>query len=243
MTSQNKSGGIGILKMGSMEPAFRARHGDFVDWIKQLMPADLPEAVQVLDPAAGAFRDPAGLAGLIITGSDSMVTNPSSSDRTAFRWLEKVLGAGVPVLGLCYGHQMLGHVLGGEVGPLHGGPEIGVAEIEFEAGGDPLFAPCGARQRVAVIHWQSVLRLPAGAQVLARGTREPHQAVRFMPRVWGVQFHPEFSPEVWAEMAGECRVPLLEAGLDPGQVVAEALQWREQTGIIDRFAQLVSGRA
>lgn len=240
MNRQSSSGTIGILKMGSIQPAFRARHGDFVDWIKQRMPEEVSKASQVFDPEAGVLPAPAGLAGLIITGSDSMVTNPSSGDLAAFRWLEGVLNADVPVLGLCYGHQMLGHVLGGDVGPLPGGPEIGVADIAFTAGDDPLFAPCGSRQRVAVIHWQTVLRLPAGAQVLARGTREPCQAVRFMPRVWGVQFHPEFSPDVWADMAAECHAPLREAGLDPAKVVAEARQWREQTGVIGRFAEFAA---
>ena len=243
MNSQNNSGVIGILKMGSAAPDLRERHGDFVDWIKRKLPVDLPQTAQVLNPEAGALPDPAGLGGLIITGSDSMVTEPSCSDLTAFRWLEKVLKTDVPVLGLCYGHQMLGHVLGGEVGPLHGGPEIGVAEVEFAAGEDPLFASCGTRQRVAVIHWQSIRRLPAGAQVLGRGEREPNQAVRFLPRVWGVQFHPEFSPGVLTELTRENSGVLREAGRDPAQVVAEASQWREQTGLISRFAHLAACQA
>jgi len=168
----------------------------------------------------------------------SQMTDPSSSERAAFRWLEKVLQTEMPVLGLCYGHQMLGRVFGGEVGPLPGGPEIGVAEIEFAAAGDPLFAPCGARQRVAVIHWQSLLCLPAGSQVMGGGAREPHHAVRFLPQVWGVQFHPEFSPEVLTDLAGEHPDALRESGRDPAQIAVETSQWREQTGVISRFARL-----
>ena len=224
--------------MGSPSPEISGRHGDFVDWVRRKLPEDMAAAAQVLDPAAGVLPDPAGVDGLIITGSRSMVTDPSASERTAFRWLEKVLRTEIPVLGLCYGHQMLGHVFGGEVGPLPGGPEIGIAEIEFAAGGDPLFAPCGARQRVAVIHWQSLLRLPAGAQVLGGGTREPHHAVRFQPRVWGVHFHPEFSPEVLTDLAGEHPDVLRESGRDPDHVAVETSQWREETGVISRFAGL-----
>jgi len=237
-----KSNVIGILKMGSIGPAFRARHGDFVDWIKQKMPPDLAATAAVLDPAAGTLPDPVGADALIITGSDSMVTNPSPSDLAAFRWLEKILNDGTPVLGLCYGHQMIGHVLGGEIGPLPGGPEIGVADVVFAAGDDPLFAPCRKQQKVAVIHWQSILRLPTGAKVLGRGTHEPYQAVRFLPRVWGVQFHPEFDTKMLTEMADQHPGELREAGRDPARVAIETSQWREETDVISRFARLALGR-
>jgi GMP synthase (glutamine-hydrolysing) len=116
--------------------------------------------------------------------------------------------------------------------------KTGVIEVEFAAGEDPLFGPCGARQRVAVIHWQSVLRLPAGAQVLGSGVREPFHAVRFLPWVWGVQFHPEFSPEVLTDLVGEHPGALRELGRDPAQVAVETSRWREQTGLISRFARL-----
>jgi len=240
MKDQSTGTTIGILKMGAPEPAFRARFGDFVDWITAKLPANAKSSVRVFDPAAGALPEAAGLSGLIITGSHSMVTDPSAGERTAFRWLERVLATELPVLGMCYGHQMLGHVLGGEVGPLPGGPEIGVAQVTFAATDDPLFASCGASESVAVIHWQSVRRLPAGAQVLAWGEREPHQAVRFQPRAWGVQFHPEFSPEILVDLVRTHEGVLREEGRDPARVVAEAARWRERTDLIRRFVRLAA---
>jgi GMP synthase (glutamine-hydrolysing) len=62
--------------------------------------------------------------------------------------------------------------------------------------------------------------------------------VRFLPQVWGVQFHPEFSPEVLTDLAGEHPDVLRESGRDPVQVAVETSQWREETGVISRFARL-----
>ena len=154
-------------------------------------------------------------------------------------WLEDVLDAGKPVLGLCYGHQMLGHVLGGKVGPLPGGPEIGVADISLNAADDPLFSACAPHQRVAVIHWQTILHLPPGAHVLGFGKRDPHQAIRFAKNVWGVQFHPEFSRAVMVDYVEACADEIDETGLDPKTTAAEMAAWTEdQTHIIARFASL-----
>jgi GMP synthase (glutamine-hydrolysing) len=135
---------------------------------------------------------------------------------------------------------MLGHVLGGQVGPLPGGPEIGVADVTFDADSDPLFEKCAPRQRVAVIHWQTILRLPAGARVLGRSEREPHQAVRFAHNVWGVQFHPEFSRAVMVDYVEACRDELVKLDQDRDAVAADTARWAEdQTGVIARFAELV----
>ncbi len=231
---------VSILKMGFAEPELLAKYGDYVDMVRRKLPPDRQASAQIIDPSAGvALPDPQRIERLIITGSSSMVTEPSPTDLQAFRWLERVLGANKPVLGLCYGHQMLAHVLGGKVGPLPGGPEIGVTDITLTAGDDPLFSACAPRQQVAVIHWQTVLELPAGAHVLGFGIRDPHHAVRFAPKVWGVQFHPEFTRDVMVDYVEACAEEIDETGQDSKVVAAEMSAWDEdQTGIITRFAQL-----
>jgi len=235
---------ISILKMGVAEPELLAKYGDYVDMVRRQLPEPQRASVRIIDPATtasttSAFPDPHSIGALIITGSSSMVTDPSPTDLLAFRWLERVLAAGRPVLGLCYGHQMLGHVLGGQVGPLPGGPEIGVADVTLDAADDPLFAACAPQQRVAVIHWQSILRLPAGARILGAGTREPHQAVRFAKNVWGVQFHPEFNRAVMVAYVDNCADEFARLGQDHAAASAEMSTWPEdQTHVITRFAEL-----
>jgi GMP synthase (glutamine-hydrolysing) len=233
---------ISILKMGFAEPELRAKYGDYVDMVRSKLPESRRAAVRVIEPAADEkLPEPKSIDALIITGSSSMVTDPTPADLGAFRWLERVLGAERPVLGLCYGHQMLGHVLGGRVGPLPGGPEIGVAEVTLDAVDDPLFSACAPRQRVAVIHWQSILNLPSGAHVLGRGEREPHQAVRFAHNVWGVQFHPEFSRAVMVDYVENCADELAQLGQDPRAAAAEMARWTEdQTDVLARFATLTA---
>jgi GMP synthase (glutamine-hydrolysing) len=228
---------VSILKMGFAEPEIRPKHGDYVDMVRQKLPAEMQSAARVIEPAV-ALPEPKSVDALVITGSSSMVTDPSPDDLSAFRWLERIVAAGVPVLGICYGHQMLGHVLGGKVGPLPGGPEIGVADVKVDAEGDPLFSPVDRCQKVAVIHWQTVLELPRGARVLGRGTRDPHHIVRFGPKAWGVQFHPEFGPRLMTDYANACANDLRKHGEDPQKVATEAAQWPgDQTDVVARFAR------
>ncbi len=78
--------------------------------------------------------------GLIITGFPAMVTDrPAWLDGTTV-WLRNVVAAGMPTLGVCFGHQLLAHALGGTVGWNPGGRAYGTIRIDqLEAGGpDPL---------------------------------------------------------------------------------------------------------
>ncbi len=99
---------------------------------------------------------------------------------------------GVPVLGICYGMQVLAHVSGGAVRP-HGRREYGRAEIEVLAG-DGLFAgfPAGTTTPVWMSHGDRVEVPPDDWRVLARSANTPVAAFAHRSRpVYGVQFHPE----------------------------------------------------
>ncbi len=97
----------------------------------------------------------------------------------------------VPVLGLCFGGQVLASVLGGEVGPLPE-PELGWCEVETK---DPEEIPPGPW-----LEWHfEGFETPPGAEELAR-TRRSAQAFRFGPHL-GVQFHPESTVDVVAGWA------------------------------------------
>ena len=99
---------------------------------------------------------------------------------------------GVPVLGICYGMQVLAHVTGGTVRP-HGRREYGRAEIEVLAD-DGLFAgfPAGTTTPVWMSHGDRVEVPPGDWRVLARSGNTPVAAFAHRTRpVYGVQFHPE----------------------------------------------------
>lgn len=201
------------------------RHGGFAHWIR--VAAGLPRAaVTVLDVEHGDALPPhraleaRHLAGAIVTGSAAMVTQHLDwSERTA-DWLREAVRHGLPLLGICYGHQLLAQALGGEVGDNPAGREMGTVDIERlpPASGDPLFAGLPARFRAQATHLQTVLRPPEGSVVLARSALDGCQAFRCGDRAWGVQFHPEFSA---SHMRGYVRAradALRGEGLDPQRI-------------------------
>ncbi len=157
---------------------------------------DRAETIVVNAIAGEPLPAPATLSGAIVTGSHAMVTEHLPWSETVAAWLRNAVAEGLPVLGICYGHQLLGYALGGEVGDNPNGREIGTVEVTlnphrkytnelFDAQTYPAFP-------VHAAHAQSILRLPPGAYVRGSTAREPNAIVAFAPGVWGVQFHPEF---------------------------------------------------
>ncbi len=173
------------------------RHGRFPHWIRVAAGIPRDEAV-VVDVAGGdgeGLPSVAGFAGVIVTGSAAMVTERHDWSERSAQWLRDAVHAGMPVFGICYGHQLLAHALGGEVGDNPAGREMGTVEIALDASAtdDPLFAGLPARLRAQTTHLQTVLRPPPQATVLATSEQDPCHAFRWGGHAWGVQFHPEFS--------------------------------------------------
>ncbi len=112
--------------------------------------------------------------------------------------------AGVPTLGICLGHQIAAHALGGRAGRNPAGRTVAVAAVGWldDAGDDPLFG--SSVSAGAAVHWNSdvVVELPATARVLARSVDGAVQAARLGGSVWGVQSHPEVDVDIvqtWLE--------------------------------------------
>lgn len=190
-------GALLIVQTGSTLPALRARHGDFPDWFRRGLGLRRDE-VDVVVAERGALPPAGAYAGVVVTGSPAMVSTRERWSEDAAAWLRSAVDGGVPVLGVCYGHQLLAHALGGHVDYHPAGREIGTVEIETleGAGGDSLLGGAPATFPAHSSHQQSVLELPRGATVLARSAHDPHHAVRYAPKAWGLQFHPEFSVEI-----------------------------------------------
>ncbi len=125
------------------------------------------------------------LRGIILSGGPSSVYD---SDAPPFdrAWLDQ----GVPVLGVCYGMQLLTQAGGGEVkGAAH--REYGSAELET-VGDDVLLDGVPRRSPVWMSHGDSVSGVPAGFSVVARSVNCPVAAIaNAEKRQWGIQFHPE----------------------------------------------------
>jgi GMP synthase (glutamine-hydrolysing) len=126
-------------------------------------------------------------AGVILSGGPASVYEPGAPQLDL-----AVLELGVPVLGICYGLQLLARGLGGVVEPAEE-REYGRALLKLGRE-DALFAglPGGAERSVWMSHGDRVLRLPPGFVVLATSENSPFAAVRHRERpIFGLQFHPE----------------------------------------------------
>jgi GMP synthase (glutamine-hydrolysing) len=136
--------------------------------------------------------------------------------------LGQLLDAGVPLLGLCLGAQLLAAAAGGEPRRARA-PEIGWFEVELtpEGRGDPLLAPLAPA--FEAFEWHSYeVPLPPGAVPLAR-TELCLQAYRLGERAWGIQFHPEVSAadaRSWIE-GYRSDEDAVRIGLDPAALRAE----------------------
>ena len=183
-----------IIETGQPVASMR-RHGSFAHWIRVAAGLDRDAAV-LLDVERGdPLPSREGFAGVIVTGSAAMVTDRHPWSERAAAWLRDAAHAGLPLFGICYGHQLIAHALGGEVGPNEEGREMGTVRIHLHpaAQGDPLFAGLPDVFAAQATHLQSVLRPPPGAVVLAHNDHDACHAFRWGEAAWGVQFHPEFS--------------------------------------------------
>jgi len=188
-----------ILQTGSTYPALQRHYGDFPDWISHGLGDRTP--VAVMDARANqSLPGAGGFSGVVITGSHDMVTDEAAWMRRLMHWLEGTLqlADAPPLLGICFGHQVLAHALGGEVGDHPQGMEAGTVALRttVAARGDPLLSAFCDQPWAQMMHRQSVLTAPAGVDVLASNGHDTCQAFRYGHRTWGVQFHPEFSADV-----------------------------------------------
>ena len=130
--------------------------------------------------------DDADVIGVILSGSPLSVYAADAARPS----LDAFLGR-LPVLGICYGAQLLSYTLGGRVEPV-GTREYGRAELTSIDASCPLFKGIEAPSQVWMSHGDSITALPEGYRVTA-STDSVHYAAfeSVSTPVWGVQFHPE----------------------------------------------------
>jgi GMP synthase (glutamine-hydrolysing) len=184
-----------IISAGTSFTEITSLHGDFGDWIA----SGLNDAnVQHVNATVEKLPDPTTTAGAVISGSHAMVTDREPWSETLAEWIRQAASVDLPVLGICYGHQLIAHALGGAVGYRNDGFELGSHLIELQMGvdSDPLFSKLPVLFHAHLVHAQSVIRLPPQATLLGSSAGEPHQCYRVGKHLWGVQFHPEFNETI-----------------------------------------------
>ncbi len=128
--------------------------------------------------------------GIILSGSPNSVYEPGAPTLP-----DAVLSLGVPVLGICYGLQLLAHTLGGQVSPSqereYGGAQVTVTGGHADSA-SPLFADLPPTLEVWMSHGDRVNQLPDGFIAIAHSANSPLAAIADEDRrLYGIQFHPE----------------------------------------------------
>lgn len=183
-----------VLETGRPLASLR-RHGSFGHWIRVAAGLSGREVRHCAVAEGEALPVADDYTGVLITGSGAMVSDREPWSERCADWLRDAAEAGSPLFGICYGHQLIAHALGGEVGYNPRGREMGTVALRLhaEAAHDPLFGGLPDAMPAQTTHLQTVLRPPHQARVLARSEGDDCQAFRWGEQVWGVQFHPEFS--------------------------------------------------
>ncbi len=166
--------GVVILDFGSQVTQLIARRVREAGVYSEIHPHTLSAAeIRALEPGA-----------VVLSGGPASVHAKGSP-----RPDPRVFDLGVPVLGICYGMQLMGQMLGGKVRPARD-REFGHAEVEVLQGGT-LFRGLGRRQKVWMSHGDHVERLPEGFRLLARSGASVAAMADERRGLYAVQFHPE----------------------------------------------------
>ncbi len=171
---------IAILDFGSQYTQLIARRVREANVYCEIFPWDAPvEKVLALSPKA-----------YILSGGPNSVYDDGAPTLPKY-----VLDAHVPVLGICYGMQLLAHNLGGKVAPSQH-REYGPANLEVTDDQSPLFHSAVSNQQSSIAVWMShgdrLDAMPPGFHVIARSANSPIAAMADPDRnLYGIQFHPE----------------------------------------------------
>ncbi|HTB22903.1 MAG TPA: glutamine-hydrolyzing GMP synthase [bacterium] len=171
---QPKQALVLILDFGSQVTQLIARRVREAGVYSEIHPYSLSAAqIRALQPAA-----------IILSGGPASVHAKGSP-----KPVQELFSLGVPVLGICYGMQLMGQLLGGAVRPAKS-REYGHAVVDIK-GQSPLFRRLGARQKVWMSHGDHVDKLPTGFKVLARTSASVAAMADEKRRFYALQFHPE----------------------------------------------------
>lgn len=233
-----------VLKVGTTFPATAERLGDFDAWTMSAL-GNVDCETCVLDVEHGApLPSATECAGVVVTGSHSMVTDELPWSIQLEKWIPSLLDAGTPFFGICYGHQLLARAAGGEVDFHPRGQEIGTVPVHLlpDCARDVLFRTLPQTFLAHVSHSQSVLCLPEEATRLAFSSFEPHHAFRVGECAWGVQFHPEYNTAIMRSYIKEDTADLESSGRDASGLLLAVKETPAAATTLRNFGRLVEDR-
>jgi GMP synthase (glutamine-hydrolysing) len=185
---------IAIIKLGSIVQSLREKFGDY----DKLIPSYLNINTNILKiyrvNEGDILPEPDKIAGVILSGSSSMITQHNEYTERTAKWIPEIIKNKIPLLGICYGHQLVAYAMGGIVDNNPTGREIGTVEVIFnkKTKSDKFFKSFYPKILIQASHLQSVLKLPEEATLMGSTEQDPNHVFSIGSSTWCVQFHPEF---------------------------------------------------
>ncbi|MDF3416084.1 type 1 glutamine amidotransferase [Sulfitobacter sp. M57] len=184
---------IGILQTGRTPNEIREANGDYDDMFKSLLAGRgfTFETYPVLDGVFPASVNKAD--GWLVTGSKFGVYEDHDWIAPLENFLRQAFAAEVPIVGVCFGHQILAQALGGKVEKFSGGWQVGATDYQRAD---------GTKECIIAWHQDQVTELPEGAEVLGASEHCAYAMVSYGNRALTVQPHPEFTGPFMADLLG-----------------------------------------
>lgn len=221
---------IGILQTGPVAEPLATRFGQYGDMFRRRL-EDKGFTFRVYDVTRGEFpADPRACDGWLITGSRHGVyeDHPWIAPLEAF--IREIVAARRPLVGVCFGHQIIARALGGRVEKAPGGWIVGRQEYR---------RPDGSTVPFHAWHQDQVLEPPPGAEVILTHPACPYAGLAIGETVRTIQAHPEFEADYLRGLLehrapGIVPEPLRRAALESAEGPVAGDEWAEEVAAFFR---------
>lgn len=211
-------------------------------WIARGMGMQLEEYV-VWHPQRERLDEPFPLQAVVIAGSLASAYDREPWIRALSRHIQDWAERSVPMLGICFGHQLIAQALGGRVETNPFGWELGYHQISLTEAGQADWFYSGSPKSFPALqsHRDAVIAMPPGAVCLACSDQCAIQSFAIGERIRTVQFHPEFSVGTMRAILDFFAAPFLTDGIDLGPIQRTVAECPASRGLLSHFLQRWAG--